>query len=232
VIEGASGTVMTAGRGDARAAAARLFAPSAASSVLTLGFISGMTPRVDRLAGVDARRGELETLLRAVARGERDALKAVYERTSPRLYGICLRMLRDEAEAQDALQEIFTTIWRKAARFDAGKASAMTWLSVLARNKAIDRLRSRHQPVASLDDAAELASDDPSQLDVVEQAQDARRLSDCLDQLDERARTMIRAAFFDGDSYPQLAEREAVPLPTMKSWIRRGLLRLRGCLEQ
>jgi RNA polymerase sigma factor (sigma-70 family) len=231
VIEGAPGTVMFAGRGDARAAAALLLAPSAAS-VLTSPFISGMNLRVDRLSDVDAWRGELETLLLAVGGGERGALRGVYERTSGRLYGICLRVLRDEAEAQDALQDIFTTIWRKASKFDPDKASAITWLSVLARNKAIDRLRARHHPAASLDDAAELPSDEPSQLEVVEQAEDARRLNDCLEELDDRARTMIRAAFFDGASYPQLAEREAVPLPTMKSWIRRGLLRLRGCLEQ
>ena len=214
--------------------AGRLPAPSAAPAALTLRPISGMTPCVDQLAGgtVQREQDELVTLLRALASGERDVLRQVYDRTSPKLYGICLRLLGNEAEAQDALQDVFTTIWTKARQFDPAKASAITWLCVLARNKAIDRLRSRRDPGAPIDDAGDIASEEPSQLDVLEQAEDARRLQHCLDQLDERARTMIRSAFFEGASYPQLAEREADPLPTMKSWIRRGLIRLRGCLEQ
>ena len=164
--------------------------------------------------------------------GAQAALRDLYRRTSAKLYGICLRVLADEGEAQDVLQEVYTTAWTKAGKFDPAKASAMTWLSVLARNKAIDRLRARRRPSAALDDAADVPSGDPSQLEVLEQAEDAGRLSDCLDELDERARTMIRCAFFDGASYPELADRENVPLPTMKSWIRRGLLRLRGCLER
>ena len=175
---------------------------------------------------------ELGRLLAAMSHGEQNALRDLYRRTSARLYGICLRVLADEGEAQDVLQEVYTTAWTKAGQFDPAKASAMTWLSVLARNKAIDRLRARRAPGAPLDDAAQVPSGEPSQLEVLEQAEDAGRLRDCLEELDERARAMIRSAFFDGASYPELASREKVPLPTMKSWIRRGLLRLRGCLER
>lgn len=175
---------------------------------------------------------ELAPLLAAIQRGERNALRKLYDRTAGRLYGICLRVLVEEADAQDVLQEVFTTVWSKAGQFDPARARAITWLSVLARNKAIDRLRSRHKPGDPLDDASDIASDDPSQLEVLEQKEDAARLSECLDKLDERARAMIRSAFFEGASYPELARLEGVPLPTMKSWIRRGLLRLKGCLEQ
>ena len=182
---------------------------------------------------VEARgKDELGRLLAAVDRGEQAALRDLYRRTSARLYGICLRVLADESEAQDVLQEVYTTTWAKAGKFDPAKASAITWLSVLARNKAIDRLRTRRGPGALIDEAAELPSSDPSPFQVLEQSEDAARLRDCLEEIDERARTMIRSAFFDGASYPELAERESVPLPTMKSWIRRGLLRLRGCLER
>jgi RNA polymerase sigma-70 factor (ECF subfamily) len=182
---------------------------------------------------VEARgNDELRRLLAAVERGEQAALRDLYRRTSAKLYGICVRILADEGEAQDVLQEVYTTTWTKAGKFDPAKASAITWLSVLARNKAIDRLRTRRAPGALLDDATDVPSDDPSQLEVLEQAEDAGRLRECLEELDERARTMIRSAFFDGASYPELAKREDVPLPTMKSWIRRGLLRLRGCLER
>jgi RNA polymerase sigma-70 factor (ECF subfamily) len=148
--------------------------------------------------GSDESR-ELAQLLRRVADKDSSALKTLYERTSSKLYGICLRLLGDEAEAQDMLQEVYVIVWRKAALFDPAKAGVITWTATLARNKAIDRLRRRRGPD---------------------------------EELDERARTLIRSAFFDGASYPELAAREAVPLPTMKSWIRRGLLRLRGCLER
>ena len=197
--------------------------------------ISGMTADVDQAASVTVpgrTSADLDRLLGAIASGERDALKQLYVRASAKLYGICLRVLADEAEAQDVLQDVFTTVWTKAGRFDPAKAGAITWLSVLARNKAIDRLRSRRAPGVSLDEANAIADDEPTAFDVLERSQDAARLADCIGELDERARTMIRAAFFDGLSYPELAEREAVPLGTMKSWIRRGLMSLRGCLER
>ena len=171
-------------------------------------------------------------LLARIAAGDRASLKALYECTSAKLYGICLRLLGDEAEAQDALQEVYLSIWRKAASFDSARASAITWMATIARNRSIDRLRARRLPVEGLESATDVRDEGPSSFDVLETAEDASRLRECLEQLEARARTMIRAAFFDGASYPQLAEREGVPLPTMKSLIRRGLLSLRGCLEQ
>ena len=175
---------------------------------------------------------ELAALIGAVAAGDRAAFRAVYERTSAKLYGICLRLLGSEAEAEDVLQEAYVTVWRNARRFESAKASAITWLAVIARNKAIDRLRRRRPVADGLEAAAEVPDDGPLATAVIEQKDDARRLAHCLDELDERARAMIRAAFLDGASYPELAEREGVPLGTMKSWIRRGLMRLRGCLER
>jgi len=175
---------------------------------------------------------ELAALIGAVAAGDRAAFREVYERTSAKLYGICLRLLGSEAEAEDVLQEAYVTVWRNARRFESAKASAITWLAVIARNKAIDRLRRRRPVADGLEAAAEVPDDGPLATAVIEQKDDARRLAHCLDELDERARAMIRAAFLDGASYPELAEREGVPLGTMKSWIRRGLTRLKGCLER
>ncbi len=175
---------------------------------------------------------ELVRLLEGVSRGEQAALSALYARTSAKLYGICLRLLGSEADAQDALQDAYVTVWQKAAQFDAAKASPITWLSVLARNKAIDRLRQRPIGSEDLEAASAVPDSDPSALELVEQEQESGRLRNCLEELEERSRAMIRAAFLDGATYSQLAEREAVPLGTMKSWIRRGLQRLRGCLER
>ena len=177
-------------------------------------------------------RAELARLVERVSTRDQVSLKALYERTSAKLYGICLRLLQDEAEAQDVLQEVYLTVWRRAALYEQARASPITWLATIARNRSIDRLRSRRGPADSLDLAADVPDDRRSAFDVLEAADDVSRLRRCLDELEEKPRTMIRAAFFDGASYPQLAEREGVPLPTMKSWIRRGLLRLRGCLEQ
>ena len=207
----------------------------AALRLLTPAATWGMEVHVDQLASVNAVNrpsADLDILLQAVAAGDRRALRTLYDRTSAKLYGICLRVLNDQSEAQDVLQEVYVTAWRKAGIFDPSKSGAVTWLGVLARNRSIDRLRSRRDPGAGIEEAVDVPSDAPSQFDVLEQSEDARRLEECLGELDQRARDMIRSAFFEGASYPELARRENVPLPTMKSWIRRGLISLRGCLER
>lgn len=195
---------------------------------------SGMSRQVDSIPQFSNsdERDDLVRLLGEVSRGNRSAFALLYQRTSAKLYGICLRLLGNEAEAQEILQEVFLTVWRKADRFDAGKAGAITWLAVLARNRAIDRIRRRTSGSEVIEAAAEIPDEGPSAFEVVEHKLDAARLSDCLEELDERTRTVIKTAFFEGATYPQLAERADVPLPTMKSWIRRGLQRLRGCLER
>lgn len=175
---------------------------------------------------------ELTPLLRAIASGDKSALSKLYERTSAKLYGIVLRLLRSEADAEEVLQEIFLSVWRNAGRFDEGRASPITWLSILARNRAIDRLRRRQLNIAPIEEAYDVALDEPTALDRLEARQEVGRLGSCLQELEERSRSMIEAAFLDGATYSQLAEREGVPLGTMKSWIRRGMQRLKGCLER
>jgi RNA polymerase sigma-70 factor (ECF subfamily) len=186
---------------------------------------------------MDAPRGSeegrrLAGALAAVAGGDREAMALLYRRTSAKLYGVCLRLLGSEAEAEEVLQETYVTVWRKAAAFDESRASPITWLAVLARNKAIDRLRARRAQADDLDAALDIADDAPLAPELIDRDRDSQRLAHCLGELEEKSATAIRAAFLDGLSYPELAEREGVPLPTMKSWIRRGLLRLRGCLER
>lgn len=194
---------------------------------------SGIGASMDAVTVGDASRSRdnLVALLQAVSRGDRRAFASLYDRTSAKLYGICLHLLGVEAEAQEVLQEAYVTVWRNANRFDPTKASPITWLAVLARNKAIDRLRRSEIAVEPLNAAAEVQDESRSAFDVAVDAQNQIRLNHCLDELEDRTRAMIKAAFLDGASYPQLAEREGVPLPTMKSWIRRGLQRLRGCLD-
>ncbi len=170
--------------------------------------------------------------LSGVAAGDRSALKALYQATSSKLFGVALRILSDREEAEDVLQEVYIAVWRRADRFDPARASPMTWLATIARNRAIDRLRARG-PLAGADQVEELeVADDrsPDAQSLVEAAQDAGRLHACLDELDERTRGVIRTAFFEGVTYEALAQRLETPLGTVKSWIRRGLARLKGCL--
>jgi RNA polymerase sigma-70 factor, ECF subfamily len=168
-----------------------------------------------------------------IASGSRTAFDALYRATSAKLFGICLHFLPDRSEAEDLLQEVYTNVWRKAAQFDAERASAGAWLAMIARNKAIDRLRTspakhRHRPI---EDAAEMPDSGPSPLQHAEASADHAQLDACMGKLDAHRRTLIRTAFFEGVTYETLAERSGSPLSTMKSWIRRGLMQLRECLE-
>lgn len=190
-----------------------------------------MTSNMNRSTASLGTAQELVELLGAVAAGERSALAAVYARTSAKLYGICLRMMGSEADAQDVLHDVYLTVWRNADRFDPAKASPITWLAAITRNKAIDRLRQRRAVLEPDGAAAELADEGPSALDVIVEDQERKRLARCLEQIDERARNVIRSAFFRGATYAELAAEQEVPLGTMKSWIRRGLISLRGCLK-
>jgi RNA polymerase sigma-70 factor (ECF subfamily) len=184
-------------------------------------------------ASSPAEREELNNLLIRAGRGDQQAFTALYQRTSSKLFGVCLRMLRERGEAEEVLQETYITVWRRAASFDAGKASAITWLVTLTRNKAIDRLRQhREQPLADPPLLEEIVDTQPMPAADTEASQERQRLQRCLDALEPPQRSAVREAFFTGATYNELAARCKVPLGTMKSWIRRSLLQLRTCLER
>ena len=175
----------------------------------------------------------LESLLAQIALGNRSAFDALYRSTAHRLFGICLRVLTQRSEAEDALQDVYTAVWRKAGQFDSTKASATAWLAMIARNKAIDRLRS--MPARQTRTSVELAEniEDPgaSPAQQVQTAADRAQLDHCLERLEPRRRSLIRAAFFDGLTYEELSAKIEAPLGSIKSWIRRGLMQLRECLD-
>jgi RNA polymerase sigma factor (sigma-70 family) len=183
---------------------------------------------------IETSRSQLAAALVRVAGGDRAAVRLVYQETSAKLFGVCLRILSDRSEAQDVLQDVYLTVWRKAGTYDPARASPITWLVAIARNRSIDRLRSgavarRSEPIDTAQDVSDPA---PGAADVLERAQENARLTGCLGELEQRHAEAIRSAFMDGLTYEELAGRMSVPLGTMKSWIRRGLLRLRACLEQ
>ena len=168
-------------------------------------------------------------MLAAIGAGDRVALKTLYDATSAKLFGVIVRILPERGEAEDVLQEVYITVWRKAAEFDASRASPITWLATIARNRAIDRFRARgSRPTTTLDLAADVAEPSPAADVLIDSATDARRVRDALDRLDPKHAAIIRAAYYDGLTYEALADREGVPVGTLKSWVRRGLIRMRG----
>src|ERR1700687_3178755 len=170
--------------------------------------------------GAEVNRSQLVAALARVAGGDRAALQIVYQDTSAKLFGVCLRILNDRSEAEDVLQDVYVTVWRKAATFDPGRASPITWMVAIARNRAIDRLRAtavsrRMEPIEAADAVSYRAR---VAVERVELAQQHRRLAGCLEELEARHSSAIRAAFLDGATYEELAARMSVPLGTMKSW--------------
>jgi RNA polymerase sigma-70 factor (ECF subfamily) len=182
----------------------------------------------------ETERQALVAALSGVARGDQAALRRVYDQTSAKLFGVCLRILKDRTEAEDVLQDVYVTVWRRAGSFDPSRGvSPITWLATLARNRAIDRLRASKAHLSRpLEAAAEAPDQAPLADATLEKDQTQSRLSHCLDQLEPNHAGYVRSAFFGGHTYQTLAEAAAVPLGTMKSWIRRSLLRLRGCLDE
>lgn len=171
----------------------------------------------------------LAGLLGRAAGGDGPAFRSLYDATAPKLFGVILRILHERGEAEDVLQEVYTTVWRKAAEFDASRASPITWMATIARNRAIDRLRSRgSRPIAPLEDAIEVRDEGAAADDILVASDEAKRLMAALATLDQRHAKAIRSTYFDGLTYEALAEREGVPVGTLKSWVRRGLIRMKG----
>lgn len=182
----------------------------------------------------DADRDQLRALLRATAGGDRSAFEDLYARTSAKLFGICLRILNERTQAEEALQDVYLAIWHKAGMYDGGRASPITWLAMIARNKSIDLLRSSRGERLSqpIDLAAEIADDGASVSELAAAHDDSRRLHACFEELSGEQRRVIHTAFFEGCTYEEIAVRSDTPLGTVKSWVRRGLLKLKACLQR
>ncbi|MGC4076915.1 MAG: sigma-70 family RNA polymerase sigma factor [Rubrivivax sp.] len=169
-----------------------------------------------------------DAALLACARGERFALRALYEREGRWLLGVARRIVRDASLAEDVLQDAFLQIWQRAATFDPALGSGRGWVYTVVRHQAIKAVRSG-EPVEALepDELAGLAERLPA---TDEPALDAASLERCLDRLDADRRACVLHAFVDGYTHEQIASRLSAPLGTIKSWIRRSLLSLRECL--
>jgi len=175
---------------------------------------------------------ELAGLIARTALGDRVAFSSLYLRTSPKLFGVALRILKDRAQAEDAIQEVYVRVWRRAGSFRVGEASAMAWLVTIARNQAIDLIRARQPSTLEYDDAPEIADSAPDPEARAELSGESRRIDGCLGELDADKATAVVAAYMEGLSYQELAEQHAVPLNTMRTWLRRSLIKLRECLNR
>lgn len=185
------------------------------------------------MTSIETRRDEVAALIGRVADRDTAAFGALYDRTSAKLFGLLLRMLGDRGEAEDALQEVFIKIWRGAPRYARGGASPMSWLIAIARNHAVDRLRARTaglREAAGEAEAEALPHRGPGPEDLAVAASEAARIGACLDTLEDRRADAVRGAYLNGDSYEELATRFGVPLNTMRTWLRRSLIKLRECL--
>jgi RNA polymerase sigma-70 factor (ECF subfamily) len=174
---------------------------------------------------------DLSAWLEGVAAGDRQDFRALYDATAPVLFGACLRLLRDRAAAEDALQDAYVRVWSRSHRYDPDKGRAMAWLLTIARNVAIDRLRRAAAQPLTLDidetDLTYLA--EPLGERAPSDGRDVRR---CLSELDQQSQRVILLAFAYGLTHAELAKLLDRPLGTVKSWIRRGLAAMRRCLEK
>lgn len=175
----------------------------------------------------------LNDLLLRIAAQDRAGFGAFYSAASPKLFGLLIRILGNRAEAEDALQEVFTRIWLRAARFNPERGNAMAFALAIARNHAIDILRAR-KPGHAGDEAAMQNAADPApraEMRLIAQGE-AARIHHCLGQLDPGVAQAVRGAYLSGKSYSDLALAANVPLNTMRTWLRRGLISLKDCMTQ
>jgi len=179
-----------------------------------------------------ATLADLEKMIGRMALGDRAAFTSLYGSTSAKLFGVSLRILNDRAEAEDALQEVFVKVWHNAGRYQSNGLSPMTWLITIARNHAIDRLRARKAGGAQMDEAADIADATPGPEALAMAGSDRARIVACMGELDPARSDAVRRAYLMGDSYAELAARYDVPLNTIRTWLRRSLLKLRECLSR
>ena len=173
---------------------------------------------------------DIADLIARCALRDRQAFRDLYGRTSAKLYGVTLRILRDRSEAEEALQEVYVKIWQRADRYVPGGYSPISWLVAVARNHSLDILRARKPQSEDIDLALDVADAGPTPEKAAVDSGERGRIDNCLAQLDTEKADAVRGAYLDGYSYEELAERHKVPLNTMRTWLRRSLMKLRECL--
>jgi RNA polymerase sigma-70 factor, ECF subfamily len=175
---------------------------------------------------------ELGELISRIALGDRAAFHKLYATTSAKLFGVCLRVMRNRSDAEDVLQEAYVKIWHNAAKFQVSGASPIAWLAAIARNQAIDRLRARKPDALDIEDAYDVADESAGPEFELMASADSARLGRCLDELKPDRAQAVKSAYLEGYSYKELADRHGLPLNTVRTWLRRSLISLKECLSR
>jgi RNA polymerase sigma-70 factor (ECF subfamily) len=184
------------------------------------------------------RSARLAELLARTALADQAAFGELYRETCSHLYGVALRIVREPSAAEEILQESYVAVWHHAASYAAAKSQPLTWLTAIVRNRCLDNLRRRELATVTLtadedgEPDIELPADSASPAELLLQGAEAQSVRDCVETLEGAARQAIALAFFQGLSHAELAAHLREPLGTVKSWIRRGLERLRQCLDR
>ena len=180
---------------------------------------------------------QLQKDLARVALGDRSAFARVYQATSAHLFAVALRILNRRDLAEDVLQESFVSVWKHAGGYQASTGEPMTWLISIVRNKALDVVRSasaRHETPSKLNtdgESADIPDERPTPLQLLTQATDSLAIRGCMEALDASHRQCLALAYYHGMSHSQVAAHMRAPLGSVKAWVRRGLERLKACME-
>jgi len=180
---------------------------------------------------------DLADLVARVALGDRQAFRRLYDATAPSLLGVALRILRDRGRAEDVIQEAFVSVWHRAGSYRAAASAPMTWLTAIVRNRALDALRSdaRHDADPLVDDEEEtmdVEDDRPDPLGLLTKAADALAVRACLEAIDGSQRQCLALAYYHGLTHAEMAAHLGSPIGSVKVWLRRGLEKLRRCLDR
>ena len=181
------------------------------------------------------RSARLAELLARVALSDQQAFAELYRPTSSHLYAVALRILRESGAAEEVLQESYVNIWHHAGSYVAAKSQPLTWLTSIVRNRCLDQMRRREVDTVTIDDEEQgmmLADDRPSPMDLLLSSADALAVKGCVELLEAGQKQAIALAFYQGLSHSELARHLRQPLGTVKSWVRRGLERLKACLDR
>jgi RNA polymerase sigma-70 factor (ECF subfamily) len=180
------------------------------------------------------RSALLAALLARVALSDQQAFAELYRLTSSHLYAVALRILRESGTAEEVLQESYVNIWHHAGSYVAAKSQPLTWLTSIVRNRCLDQMRRREVDTVTIDDEEQgtmFADDRPSPMEMLISSADALAVRDCVERLDAGQKQAIALAFYHGLSHSELARHLRQPLGTVKSWVRRGLERIKACLD-